>query len=85
MLCAVTAIPLLFTGACVRVVDEDSVQGERRMAEPLRPLPSIEGDSERFVYAWEDSADLLPGTTYLYWVEDVDIHGRPPTAFQIPV
>ena len=44
MLCAMTAIPLLFAGACARVVDEDSTPGGRRAAEPLRSLPSADGD-----------------------------------------
>jgi hypothetical protein len=44
MLCAMTAIPLLFAGACARVVDEDPIQGERRATDPLRALPDAESD-----------------------------------------
>lgn len=44
MLCAMTAMPLLFAGACARVVDEDPASGERRAADPLRSLPGVDGD-----------------------------------------
>jgi hypothetical protein len=39
-------------------------------------IPSqSQGNPGGFVYAWEDRADLLPGTTYYYWVEDVSLSG----------
>lgn len=43
-----------------------------------------------FIYTWEDCADLIPGVTYFYWVEDVDIygtatlHGPVSAAYQTP-
>ncbi len=33
------------------------------------------GSTGGFVYTWDDRADLTPGTSYFYWVEDVDISG----------
>ena len=42
MLCAMSALPLLFTGACARVVDEDPADG-RRDSNNLHPLPGIDG------------------------------------------
>jgi hypothetical protein len=33
------------------------------------------GGSGGFSYTWEDRADLVPGMTYYYWVEDVDLSG----------
>ncbi len=33
------------------------------------------GSPGGFVYTWQDRADLVPGTTYYYWVEDVDASG----------
>ncbi len=39
-----TAMPLLFAGACARVVDEDPAQGSRHAADPLQPLPNADGD-----------------------------------------
>jgi MYXO-CTERM domain-containing protein len=47
---------------------------DRQLNETLIPSQS-QGNPGGFVYTWEDYADLLPGTTYFYWVEDVDIHG----------
>ena len=38
MLCAMSALPLLFAGACARVVDEDPADG-RRDPNTLRSLP----------------------------------------------
>jgi hypothetical protein len=37
------ALPLLFAGACARVVDEDSAQGGRRDSNTLRSLPGANG------------------------------------------
>ena len=44
------------------------------MNETLIPSQS-QGNPGGFVYTWEDRAGLAPGTTYFYWVEDVDIYG----------
>jgi hypothetical protein len=33
------------------------------------------GSSGGFVYTWTDQADLAPGATYYYWLEDVDLNG----------
>ena len=45
MLCAMSAIPLLFAGACARVVDEEPDLVGRRAADPLRSLPSADGEA----------------------------------------
>ena len=47
---------------------------DRQLNETLIPSQS-QGNPGGFVYTWEDRADLAPGTTYFYWVEDVDIYG----------
>ena len=47
---------------------------ERQLNETLIPSQSP-GSPGGFIYNWEDCADLTPGVTYFYWVEDVDIHG----------
>jgi hypothetical protein len=47
---------------------------DRQLNELLIPSQSL-GNPGGFVYTWEDRADLVPGTTYYYWVEDVDIAG----------
>jgi hypothetical protein len=44
MIGAMTALSLLFAGACARVVDENPSRGERRAAEHLRPWPNTDGD-----------------------------------------
>ena len=44
------------------------------MNDMLIPSQS-QGNPGGFVYTWEDRADLVPGTAYFYWVEDVDING----------
>ena len=47
---------------------------DRQLNETLIPSQS-QGNPGGFIYTWEDRADLVPGTTYFYWVEDVDISG----------
>ena len=47
---------------------------DRQLNETLIPSQSP-GSPGGFIYTWEDCADLTPGVTYFYWVEDVDIHG----------
>ena len=47
---------------------------DRQLNETLIPSQS-QGNPGGFVYTWEDRADLVPGTAYFYWVEDVDIYG----------
>ena len=32
------------------------------------------GSPGGYIYTWEDRADLVPGVTYFYWVEDVDMN-----------
>ena len=44
------------------------------MNETLIPSQS-QGNPGGFIYTWEDRADLVSGTSYFYWVEDVDIYG----------
>ena len=34
-----------------------------------------QGSPSGFVYTWEDRAGLVPGTTYYYWLQDLDVHG----------
>ncbi len=39
-------------------------------------IPSQAPDSPMgFSYAWTDTANLAPGATYYYWIEDVDLDG----------
>ncbi len=47
---------------------------DRQLNDALIPSQS-QGNPGGFIYTWEDRADLVPGTTYYYWVEDVDIYG----------
>ena len=45
---------------------------DRQLNEYLIPSQS-QGSPGGFVYTWEDRADLVSGTTYYYWLEDVDL------------
>ena len=62
---------------------------DRQLNEFLIPSQSP-GSSAGFIYTWEDRADLAPGVTYSYWVEDVDLsgattmHGPVSAAYQVP-
>ena len=47
---------------------------DRQLNTTLIPSQS-QGNPGGFIYTWEDRADLAPGTTYFYWVEDVNIYG----------
>ncbi len=54
-------------------------------------IPSqSQGNPGGFIYTWEDRADLVPGTTYYYWVEDVDLnnvatrHGPVSVDYSVP-
>jgi hypothetical protein len=47
---------------------------DRQLNATLIPLQS-QGSPGGFVYTWEDHVDLVPGTTYSYWVEDVSLSG----------
>ncbi len=47
---------------------------DRQLNATLIPSQSP-GSSGGYAYTWEDRADLAPGATYFYWVEDVDLHG----------
>ncbi|HSN74394.1 MAG TPA: hypothetical protein VL334_04755, partial [Anaerolineae bacterium] len=48
------------------------------------------GSTAGFIYTWEDRRDLAPGTTYYYWLDDVDLagvvtrHGPVSATFQGP-
>ena len=33
------------------------------------------GNTSGFIYTWEDRQDLTPGTTYYYWLENLDVDG----------
>ena len=52
----------------------DPAAPDRQLNDALIPSQS-QGNPGGFIYTWEDRADLTPGTTYYYWVEDVDIYG----------
>jgi hypothetical protein len=45
-----------------------------QLNETLIPSQS-QGNPSGFIYTWEDRRDLTPGTTYFYWLDDVDITG----------
>ncbi len=47
---------------------------DRRLNEYLIPSQS-QGSPSGFVYSWEDADDLMAGTTYYYWLEDLDLSG----------
>ncbi len=55
---------------------------DRQLNELLIPSQS-QGNPGGFVYTWLDEADLAAGTTYYYWLEDVDVNGA--TALHGPV
>ena len=40
----------------------------------LIPSQSQGLPSSGFQYSWPDSANLVPGTTYYYWIEDLDVN-----------
>ena len=75
----------LYRGVSPDVNDPD----RRRLNEFLIPSQS-QGNPGGFIYTWEDRADLVPGTTYFYWVEDVDtfgsatMHGPVSVDFSVP-
>ena len=46
---------------------------DRQLNQALIPSQAP-GSPGGFIYTWEDRADLVPGTTYFYWVEDVDMN-----------
>lgn len=52
----------------------DPAGPDRQINAALIPSQSP-GSSGGYAYTWEDRADLLPGATYFYWLEDVDISG----------
>jgi hypothetical protein len=62
---------------------------DRQLNEALIPSQSP-GNPGGFVYTWEDHAGLQAGTTYFYWVEDVDgngattMHGPVSVDFTVP-
>ncbi len=47
---------------------------DRQLNATLIPSQS-QGSTGGFTYTWDDYADLIPGTTYYYWLDDVDISG----------
>ncbi len=67
----------------------DPAGPDRQLNATLIPSQSP-GSPSGFIYTWEDRADLTPGTTYTYWVEDVDIsgaatmHGPVSATYQVP-
>jgi hypothetical protein len=55
---------------------------DRQLNATLIPSQS-QGNPGGFIYTWDDHADLVPGTTYFYWVEDVSLSGA--TTLHAPV
>ena len=47
---------------------------DRQLNTALIPSQS-QGSPSGFVYTWLDDADLVPGTSYYYWLQDVDTSG----------
>ncbi len=47
---------------------------DRQLNQTLIPSQSP-GSSSGFIYTWEDRANLVPGMTYFYWVDSVDVSG----------
>ena len=47
---------------------------DRQLNTALIPSQS-QGSPSGFVYTWEDRAGLVAGTTYYYWLQDVDTSG----------
>ncbi len=47
---------------------------DRRLNDALIPSQS-QGSPAGFFYTWTDQADLTPGTTYYYWLQDMDLSG----------
>ncbi len=47
---------------------------DRQLNETLIPSQS-QGNAGGFIYTWEDRTELVPGASYFYWVEDVNIYG----------
>ena len=47
---------------------------DRQLNAALIPSQS-QGYPGGFLYTWDDYADLVPGTTYYYWLQAVDIYG----------
>jgi len=62
---------------------------DRQLNATLIPSQS-QGNPGGFIYTWEDYADLVSGTTYYYWLEDVSIsgvatlHGPVSAVFTVP-
>lgn len=62
---------------------------DRKLNEAFIPSQSP-GNSSGFIYTWDDRADLTPGTSYFYWVEDVStsgattLHGPVSVNYQAP-
>jgi uncharacterized delta-60 repeat protein len=52
----------------------DPAGPDRQLNSALIPSQSP-GSPAGFLYTWEDRADLTPGATYYYWLEDVDLYG----------
>lgn len=48
---------------------------DRQLNETLIPSQGP-GSPNGFVYTWEDRQNLVTGTTYYYWVDDIDFSGR---------
>jgi hypothetical protein len=47
---------------------------DRQLNELLIPSQAP-GSPSGFTYTWQDQADLVPGATYYYWLQDLDVTG----------
>ncbi|MFZ2362390.1 MAG: hypothetical protein WA040_23825, partial [Anaerolineae bacterium] len=62
---------------------------DRQLNTALIPSQS-QGSPSGFVYTWEDRDGLVAGTTYYYWLQDVDlsgamtVHGPVSADFSVP-
>ena len=79
---AETAISLFYAGACVRVVDEDPIQGDRRTAASERSLPGADGDL--FGAVSDFGVTGFHALAHQYSVNEVVAHRCPALSAQVP-
>ncbi len=52
-----------------------SLAGWDRQLNALLIPSQAQGSSSGFLYTWDDRADLVAGTSYYYWLQDLDVSG----------